>query len=103
MTVYVDDMTAGFGRMKMCHMIADTIEELHGMADKIGVARKWYQGPPKTRNPHYDIALSKKALALANGAVLISQKQTVSILWCIKNGVAYDSPGDAYMKRISKD
>ena len=43
MAVYVDDMRANFGRMKMCHMIADTIDELHTMADRIGVARRWFQ------------------------------------------------------------
>ena len=55
MTVYVDDMKARFGRMVMCHMIADTEEELHVMADRIVVARRWHQGD------HYDIALSKRA------------------------------------------
>lgn len=39
--VYVDDMYAQFGRMKMCHMIADTTTELNAMADSIGVQRKW--------------------------------------------------------------
>ncbi len=32
MAFYVDDMEARFGRMKMCHMIADTTEELLEMA-----------------------------------------------------------------------
>lgn len=64
MPVYVDDMHAPFGRMLMCHMVADTLDELHAMADRIGVARRWYQGPPVTRWPHYDIALSKRALAV---------------------------------------
>lgn len=82
-------------------MIADTVEELHQMADTIGVQRKWYQGPPKTKNPHYDIALSKRTLAMANGAKEITQKQTVSILWCIRNNIEYSSPEDAYEKRIN--
>jgi hypothetical protein len=58
-----------FGRMKMSHMIADSEEELHAMADKIGVARKWYQGD------HYDIALSKRALAVEYGAKEITWRE----------------------------
>lgn len=69
MTVYVDDMRAKFRRMIMCHMVADTEEELHAMADTIGVARRWFQGD------HYDIALSKRALAVKAGAVEISKRQ----------------------------
>jgi hypothetical protein len=68
MAVYVDDMRASYGRMVMCHMVADTEDELHSMADKIGVDRKWYQYPKKSRYPHYDIALSKRALAVQLGA-----------------------------------
>ncbi|KKB61520.1 hypothetical protein WM40_22515 [Robbsia andropogonis] len=75
MMVYVDDMQAGYGRMKMCHMIADTDDELHAMADRIGVARKWHQ-KPGTAKSHYDIALNKRALAVAAGAVEITWRQT---------------------------
>lgn len=74
MTVYVDDMRAQFGRMVMCHMIADTDEELHAMAARIGVARRWHQAPPK-HDSHYDIALSKRAAAVAAGAVEITWRQ----------------------------
>ncbi|MFB2562445.1 DUF4031 domain-containing protein [Rhizobium sp. IMFF44] len=77
MTVYVDDMRANFGSMVMCHMWADTDAELLTMADKIGVNRKWIQGHPKLsfgkhRNAswvHFDIALSKRAIAVKAGAV----------------------------------
>jgi hypothetical protein len=61
-SVYVDDMRARYGRMIMCHMLADTPAELHAMADRIGVARRWFQN--KASTPHYDIALSKRALAV---------------------------------------
>ena len=39
------------------------------MADRIGVARRWFQTPPKASFWHYDIAKSKRALAVAAGAV----------------------------------
>jgi hypothetical protein len=67
--VYVDRARNGFGRMLMCHMIADTPDELHAMADRIGVARRWFQTPPKASFWHYDIAQTKRALAIAAGAI----------------------------------
>lgn len=79
MTVYVDDMRAPFGRMKMCHMIADSTEELLAMADRIGVRRKWLQ-KPGTHDEHFDIAMSKRRLAVAAGAVEVSRLQLGRIL-----------------------
>jgi hypothetical protein len=75
MTVYVDSMRAKYGRLVLCHMIADTDEELHAMADRIGVARKWHQSPPLASSSHYDIALCKRALAIEAGAVPITWRQ----------------------------
>lgn len=79
MTVYVDDMRARFGRMIMCHMVADTLDELHSMADKIGLSRRWFQCPPKASAPHYDISLSLRVVAVRFGAVEITQRQTPAI------------------------
>jgi hypothetical protein len=75
MTVYVDDMRAPFGRLIMCHMVADTREELEAMADRIGVQRKWIQYPG-THREHFDIALSKRALAVTAGAIEITVRDT---------------------------
>ena len=68
MTVYVDDMKAKYRGMTMCHMLADSDEELLAMADKIGVERRWHQFPCSFKS-HFDIAMSKRALAVAAGAV----------------------------------
>ena len=54
--------------MKMSHMIADTEAELHAMAARIGVARRWYQGD------HYDVSLGKRALAVKAGAIEITYR-----------------------------
>jgi hypothetical protein len=79
-TVYVDDMKAEFqpshrpGRKYvMCHMIADTEAELHEMAGKIGVVRKWYQGD------HYDITQTKRAEAVKRGAREITLRQCAAM------------------------
>ena len=69
MTVYVDNMRAKYGRMLMCHMIADSTDELHAMAQRIGIARRWYQGD------HYDICLSKREIAVKNGAVEVTLRE----------------------------
>ena len=78
MTVYVDDVRHGFGRMIMCHLWADTLDELLEMVDIIGVQRKWIQGHPELSFGkhrlaswvHFDISLGKKTLAIKAGAVL---------------------------------
>lgn len=69
MPVYVDPPIYPFGRMLMCHMWADTLEELHAMADQIGGARKWFQHPPKASWEHYDISKGKRAQAIRLGAI----------------------------------
>ena len=79
MTVYVDNMRAPFGRMVMCHMIADSTEELVAMARRIGVNPKWIQKPGTPRE-HFDISLGCKARALVEGAVLIDQRDTARMV-----------------------
>lgn len=78
MSVYVDDVRHRYSNMVMCHMWADTLDELLSMADRIGVKRKWIQGHPtlshgKHRQAswvHFDICLARKAQALGCGAIL---------------------------------
>jgi len=79
MTVYVDDMKADYGRMVMCHMIADSTEELLAMADHIGVQSKWVQGFG-TSHEHFDISLTKRRLAVKAGAQEITRRELVQRL-----------------------
>ncbi|MEP4050794.1 MAG: DUF4031 domain-containing protein [Litorimonas sp.] len=74
MSVYVDTSRHPFRGYIMCHMIADTLEELHMMADQIGMERRWFQAPPKASHPHYDIPEHKRAKALALGAIEVCQR-----------------------------
>lgn len=68
----MDDGRYPFGGMLMCHMAADTTEELNAMADKIGVSRRWIQ-KAGTYLEHYDICLSKRKLAVRAGAIEMGQ------------------------------
>lgn len=76
--VYVDNFNAPFGRMVMCHMIADSTDELLQMVDKIGVARKWIQDAG-THREHFDICLSKKTLAIEYGAKEINARELATM------------------------
>jgi len=100
MSVYVDDMhkypMGQFGRMKMSHMIADTDDELHAMAARIGIARKWFQGD------HYDIAISKRELALAFGAVSIPMRTLAFMVGNRRAGHPMGTPETAEAIRMAR-
>jgi len=94
MTVYVDNQRAEFGPMKMCHMVADSREELLAMADAIKVLRKWIQCAG-THKEHFDIALSKRALAVAAGAVEVDVREMGAMVYRRKWDGKLGRPEDA--------
>lgn len=83
MAVYVDDMyrypIGEYRGMKMSHLTADTTEELLAMVDTIGVQRKWIQYPG-TWKEHFDIAFSKRKLAVEAGAIEIEYGTECAIM-----------------------
>lgn len=104
MTVFVGVPMWQFGRMIMCHMVADTEAELDKMADAIGVARKWKQLPKRGNGVgslvHYDIAKSKRALAIKLGAVPLDEMEAeVDVLLRLVSG----RDGTTGMKRADAD
>ena len=84
MTVYVDDIRipARVGGLysRWSHLIADSVEELHEFAGRLGLRREWFQDPcvngkpkaePGTRaaeNWHYDVTDRMRTKAIAMGA-----------------------------------
>lgn len=75
MTVYVDDVRHRYGRMVMCHMTADTLDELHAFASRLGLRRRWFQGPPYHRHAHYDLCQQYRERAVRLGAVTVSRRE----------------------------
>lgn len=86
MTVYVDPLRAWgwvlYGRqVDSCHMASDQVDlaELHAMAARIGLKRRYFQPGRGGRYPHYDLVASRRVQAVAAGAIEISSRQLVEI------------------------
>ena len=94
MGVYVDDAfipakVRNGGRYvtaRWCHLSADTEEELHDLAQRIGLRRSWFQVPkfagkpskPDSRagqNWHYDVTESRREAAIALGATPLTCRE----------------------------
>lgn len=78
MAVYVGPSIYPYGRMIMCHMVADTLNELHEMADMIDLSRRHFQ--KKNSRPHYDISKNKRVLAIEHGAKDVDERKIIEIL-----------------------
>lgn len=77
MTVYVDSARNPYGRMRMCHMVADGVEELFEMADRIGLARRHFQ---PGSFPHFDLSQSYRSRAVSAGAVVVDRHGLVAVM-----------------------
>ena len=97
MTVYVDNarIPARVGRHNTTwsHLFADTQEELHAFATRLGLQRSWFQDPTRVGKPikarpgsraaenwHYDVTESKRRQAVSMGAVQVSWREAVAII-----------------------
>jgi hypothetical protein len=56
-------------------MYADTNEELHEFAAKIGLRREWFQ--KSTSGPHYDLTVRRRAAAVKLGAIEHTDREMV--------------------------
>lgn len=73
MSVYVDDafVAGDWGRWSGGgHLQADTGEELHEFAARLGLRREWFQTKPgRPEKDHYDLTRPLREQAIAFGAV----------------------------------
>lgn len=79
MTVYVDEPIWSWQGLRWCHLMADEVTELHAFAALLGLKRSSYQGPPRTRAPHYDITGFERDRALRLGAKRASREEIVAV------------------------
>lgn len=58
------------------HLIADTVNELHVFAGRLGLKRMWFQY--NSVIPHYDLTKNKRNAAIRLGAVEITSWEMVN-------------------------
>jgi len=71
MAVYVDDAVTLWRGRRWAHLMADTLDELHAFAARLGIPRHAFQN--RTSGAHYDVTAELRELAIALGAVPISR------------------------------
>jgi Protein of unknown function (DUF4031) len=79
MAIYVDDEQIPWRGKLWCHLVADTLGELHMFAHRLGLQEAWFQS--RSVYPHYDVTVKVRDRALAMGATL-GDRQT--IITCAK-------------------
>lgn len=92
MSVYVDDLVVwpnAWGPFKAgsCHLAADTLDELHAFAAKLGMRRAWFQ-EGRGKHPHYDLVKSRRDRAVELGASQVTGRELIMIWRKQRSGVA---------------
>lgn len=84
MAVYVDELMTIEARgaqahrvgarhgHRWCHLFADSLDELHAVARRIGMKRAWFQNK---RLPHYDLVPTRRAAAIRAGAIPLGRRE----------------------------
>ena len=71
MAVYIDDAVHAWRDKRWAHLLADTLDELHAMAARLGIPRRAFQN--KLSGAHYDVPSELRDQAIAYGTVPISR------------------------------
>lgn len=86
MPCYVDRLNEhGWYLGPSCHLIADTLDELHELATRVGMKRAWFQSGV---NPHYDLTAKRRARAVELGAVELDRRAFVGKLRAIRTSAS---------------
>lgn len=73
--VYVDDAFVESRGRRWCHLLADSVEELHAFAVEMGLSK--YAFHRAARIPHYDITASQRQQVLKRGVLPVTVRQAI--------------------------
>lgn len=97
MTVYVDDARLSWQGRNWCHLVADSVAELHAFAAQLGLRQEWFQD--RTMYPHYDVTVNVQRRALVLGAKMGNKRTIVA---CAKR-LRTELSGQAFRAGVPAD
>ena len=74
MAAYVDRPQWYWRAQYWCHLLADSLDELHDFAGRLGKPRQAFQA---RRLPHYDLTIVQRRIALDLGAIEVRSRDIV--------------------------
>ena len=90
--VYIDaPVDRGWELGANAHMIADSVDELHVFADRLGMRRWWFQSGAHSSWPHYDLTIKRARKAMLLGAVQLERVAFVLKIRELRKGQANDN------------
>lgn len=87
--IYVDNARISWRGRQWCHLVADTLEELHSFARSLGLRRTWFQAQASL--PHYDVTVETRTIALSRGAHVVDRRTLVNVGRQLKRELAYQN------------
>ena len=74
MAAYVDRPKWYWRDQYWCHLLADSLDELHDFAGRLGKPRRAFQAK---RLPHYDLTVGQRRIAIDLGAIEVRSRDIV--------------------------
>lgn len=73
--VYVDDAFVENRGRQWCHLLADSVDELHAFAAEMGLSKHAFHRA--ARIPHYDITVLQRQRVLERGVMPVTVRQAI--------------------------
>lgn len=87
MAIYVDFMCIEFKGYRWCHMLADSLQELHEFAELIELDKRLFHR--NASYPHYDVTLQMREIAIEHGAIAADRRKIIECAKKLKVELEY--------------
>lgn len=82
MAAYVDNMQISWRGKLWCHLVADSLDELHEFAAILNLPRSWFHRGASY--PHYDVTTEIRIRAIEQGANEVNSRYVLGVAKALK-------------------